>query len=305
MGVDAGLLSSLSAGPRISASDQCLLQIDISLTEEGETRWKEVAQCLFQHCGLIYHTALAAQKEHSNNSDRIEDKEKEAPSPNLNYLHKMWNEIITLENMQFHQTSPGSAYNLAPNLAASILMNGTEDCMSAGYMLNESEETLPLDDLVTFASLMNPSNCIVERCSQLAWDEAKTIDYGNNPMFGFKKEKWYDVEYCLSTIDEKDVSMWSNSVHESYVNGGTNDIFSGNESKFGHLHLPKENLFIPKNLYLCSDLPIEAHTPRIEKELDPPNLIIEDNRFGMYPHFIFQLVSILFENDSNLFYFQL
>ena len=40
------------------------------------------------------------------------------------------------------------------------------------------------------------------------------------------------------------------------------------------LHLPKPNRYIPRSLELCEDLPDEAKVQRIEKPIEPPNLLI-------------------------------
>ena len=303
---DAGLLTSLSTGTRISAPDQCVFQIDINLTENGESQWKDVVDCVFRHCHLIYQTARLALKERTKMESLSEVQKKiigemnDVVTPNMCKLQVAWNEIISLSNMQFNQTSPGSAYNLAPGLANSVLMYGTEKCMSTGYMLDENMKTLPLDELMEFVSLLIPRNCIVERCSQMAWDEAKSKEFQKDTFFGFKKEKWYGVEYCLSDIDEIDVSVWTSTKENNDkdgMNSNESDKAVVDDSKFGQLFLPKENQFIPRNLDLCPDLPLEAHSPRIEKEIDPPNLIVDDNKFGKFydmKHWIiFKLISLI------------
>jgi len=273
---DAGLLTSLSSGPRISASDQCLFQLSVTLTEEGEKKWKEVVSCLFSHCRLIHEACVKAQSEANENQPEISSSDS-GICGNYEMLTKYWKEIITLNHLHFNQTSPGSAYGLAPNLSTSVLMNGTQKAMSADSMLQESNESLPLEELVTCSTLLNPDNCFLERCSPKAWEEQKSMGDGRNTenveeekassLFGFKNEQWYDIEYHISEIDNSDVNQWKNVCPFSKL-----------------LHLPKENSYIPNNLELCPDLPEEARSPQIDKIIDPPNLVIEDGSFGMCMH---------------------
>ena len=48
-----GWITSLSSGPRISAPDQNLFQVTISLTEEGEKHWKDVVKWIFAYAKML------------------------------------------------------------------------------------------------------------------------------------------------------------------------------------------------------------------------------------------------------------
>lgn len=247
---NAGLLSKLSAGSRVSAPDFTLFQVDVGLTEEGEERWKEVVDVLLQHCRLI-HAATKETLESGNKGD----------------LHRIWSESATLHAMFFDQTSPGWVYDLAPNLSRNIVADGTAKCLSAGSMLDETADTLPLEALVDFASRLTASNCFLERCSQAAWDEMEEQEKHNAPGVERKVEQWYGVEYFLSQVAQEDIDRWQGTP-------GTAPFLDGKDL----LQLPRPNRYIPRSLELCPDLPAEARAgPRIEKELEPPNLLVEDS----------------------------
>ena len=239
----------MSAGSRIAGPDQTLFQLDMALTEQGEERWEQVVDLIMAHCRLIQETA--AQNEQD--------------------LRRIWGELATLGALHFDQTSPGAAYDFAPNLVQSIIKNGAEACLSAGRMLDETPETFPLERFVEFSSLLVPSNCIVERCSKAAWEEAEKVgDAEEKAGFGKQTEKWYGIDYYLTSIDPDVVKGWDGAPTKSYeaIDHGT-------------LHLPGPNLFIPRTLELCDELPPEAKLgPRIEKEIDPPNLIVNEAGFG-------------------------
>jgi secreted Zn-dependent insulinase-like peptidase len=49
------------------------------------------------------------------------------------------------------------------------------------------------------------------------------------------------------------------------------------------LQLPRPNRYIPRTLELCPSLPEEARRPRIDKEIDPPNLLV-DEPIGRFWH---------------------
>lgn len=161
--------------------------------------------------------------------------------------------------MRFHQTSPGAVYSFAPAMAKSISKYGTETALSAGSLLNENGDTLPLEEVLQYVRLITPQNCFIERCSNGAWKETETLYDGmqvNDKVFGKKTEKWYGVEYYISPVEKEDVKLWEAGADETT------------------LHLPVPNRYIPRSLELCEDLPEEAKSPRIEKKIDPPKLII-------------------------------
>lgn len=242
-----GLISSLSAGSRIYGPDQTLFQLSVGLTEIGETRWKEVISVLFKHCQVIHKAAVDTKNEPAARTD----------------LTRIWAEMVTLSKMQFDQTSPGDVYDLAPSLAQAIVRFGTGACRSAGWMLEEGPETCPIDSVVDFTARLNPRNCIVERCSQKAWEETELLtsephDHG----FGRLQERWYGIDYHLAPLEEMIFLKWEND-----------DTLDS-----GSLYLPKPNRYIPRSLDLCPELPAEAKTgPRIEKEINPPQLLMSSS----------------------------
>jgi insulysin len=247
-----GLLSSLSSGPRHSGPDFTLFQVSIGLTEKGEEEWKLVADVIFQHCRLIHKACLD-----TSSSD----------------LSRIWGESATLHSMFFDQTSPGGVYDLAPSLSQRILQEGTEHCFSSGSMLNESAETFALERVTDFVSRMVPSNCFVERCSKSAWEEMEAVEKLNNSSTTRAIEKWYGIDYFIRPIDLDNVRRWEgHSVHGHFYD-------ASNE-----LSLPQPNRFIPRSLELCPDLPEEAMHPRIEKEIEPPQLLIDDIEIGRLWH---------------------
>lgn len=254
-----GLITSLSAGSRVSGPDQTLFQLDVALTEQGEEQWETVVDLLFAHCRLIHDTASNAQK----NPGGVHDQD----------LRRMWGELATISAMHFDFASPGAAYDFAPSLVQKIVKNGTEKCLAAGRMLGETPETFPLERFVDFTSRLVADNCIIERCSQAAWEEAEKANFDkkeDKPGFGKQTEQWYGIDYFLNSIDPEVVKGWQGAPTDSY---DTIDHSS--------LQLPGPNLFIPRTLELCDELPEEAKLgPRIEKEIDPPNLLVDENGFG-------------------------
>lgn len=257
-----GLLSSLVAGPRSSGPDFTLFHVEMNLTEEGEERWQEVADIVYAHCRLIHQAAAKAQKG--------DDSE----------LRTMWGEVTALRRIFFDQNSPGGVYDFAPNLVGSILVNGPDKCLSNGSMLNENGSTLPLDQIADFAARLVPSNCIMERCSHKAWEEmeernAKSSSDGEDAALQKQTEPWYSIDYYTSQLDKKQIQHWE---------GSDTNVDGYGRINRDELHLPKPNLYIPRSLELCPELSDEAKLgPRIEKEIDPPQLIL-DNPIGRLWH---------------------
>lgn len=250
----AGLISSLSTGTGASGPDFTLFEIDIGLTSEGEERWKEVADVIFQHCRLIQKSAEEAQRGKSRE------------------LYRIWGESVALRQIFFHQASPGQVYSFAPDLSRRVVTHGTEKCVSAGSMLDETEETLPLDRVVDFASRLVVSNCFIERCSDGAWAEMEELEKQGNPKVSRRTEPWYGVDFFLSEIDAENTLRWD---------GQKPSLLDASK----HLSLPSPNRYIPRSLELCNDLPEEARLgPRIEKEIDPPKLIVENPAVGRLWH---------------------
>jgi insulysin len=243
-----GMLSSLSAGCRTKAPDFALFQVDMGLTEKGEKHWREVVDLVFGYCRLVNEEA------------------RKAANGEPNELKRIWGETSQLDKMFFHQTSPRGVYSYVPNLVERVINYGTEDCVRAGSMLNENEKSFPLQKVIETAQLLEPKNCIIERCSEVAWEEMEQTDFSKEPSFGKKAEPWYDVDYYLSPIDSDAVDSWEGS------GAGLGSTMSATE-----LSLPRPNRFIPRTLELCPELSEEAKLgPRIEKPIDPPSLLIND-----------------------------
>jgi len=247
-----GLITSLSAGNRFGEPTFSLFQVDISLTEKGEKRWKDVVDVILQYCRFLHLEGLAAKNGKSSELSRI------------------WEEKIALNRIFFDETSPGSVYGLCPSLAQSIMSHGTAASMSAGYMLQEDASTFPLSDFEKFTSSLVLSNCIIERSSEAAWAE---MEESSDPSKQLKTEQWYEVEYFLSDFEKKDLDCWSGADGSApYLDASS-------------LTLPEPNRYIPRSLELCADLPEDAKVgPRIDKEIDPPNLLVNDPILGRLWH---------------------
>lgn len=231
-----GLLSRLTAGPRTKAPDFTLFQVDMELTLKGENNWKQVVDVVFTYIRML---------------------QEQSPDD----LARIWGEMSSLDKLFFDQTSPGSVYNYAPNLADRIVSYGTRKALSAGSMLEESEESFPWQQVKETLHMFHPGNCIIERCSEKAWEEAIKDDTGKE-----EKEPWYGVDYHVSRIDPFLVSCWEgNQPMESFI-------------QKSELSLPRPNRYIPRNLDLCPELPDDAtHGPRLDKLINPPTLLIEDD----------------------------
>jgi insulysin len=270
-----GWISSLSAGSRVAAPDFTLFQIDLSLTVAGEQHWKDVANVVFQHCQLINRIVNETRSKQNTGGSIKTDMD------NNNDLIRIWDEKARLGSMFFHQTSPGDVYSFVPSLCNSIVLYGTKNCLAAGSMINEKTTTFPHDLLAQYSSLLNPSNCMIERCSDTAWSEMED-QYNNSSMkIGVvekKKEPWYGIDYFLSQLDVSDVQTWSDVSLSSKC---TTPFYDAREQ----LELPQPNNYIPQSLELCSELPEEAKLgPRIHKAMDPPDLIVDDEKIGRLWH---------------------
>ncbi|MGK3735053.1 MAG: insulysin [Bacillariaceae sp.] len=260
-----GLLSSLSAGPRTSGPDFTIFQVDMGLTEKGEKHWEDVVHTIFAYCRLL--KGKATGKLDDSDSGGVDD------------LKRIWKEMSELDQIFFDQSSPGGAYGYVPNLADRVVSLGTETCLSAGSMLNENEDTFPLDDFTKIVKLLTPENCIIERSSEGAYEAMQQQQKGDGfeEGFGLKKEKWYGVEYFLSSIEDKHVSTWKG------VEVGTSLPTDSNSMDTKELSLPSPNRYIPRTLELCPDLPEDAMKgQRIEKSIEPPSLLVNEERWKLF-----------------------
>lgn len=262
---DAELIDTLSAGPRLADADQSLMQISISLTEKGEDNWEDVVNVIFKYCQLLHELAQSA---------------KDGDQDQLETFRRIWDEICTLRELSFHQSSPSQAYSFSRALANNVRKIGTEHCISRGSLLNESKESLPLDSFLEFMKQIKPSKCIIEHCSKSAWKKIEETDKSNTDpssqndnMFGFQDEKWYGVNYHLTPVIKDTVDSWDRNVSSE------EGCITVNKFK---LYLPQVNNHISRDLSLCSDLPEDAKA-QICKEMEPPNLLVQ-NGFGRLWH---------------------
>ncbi len=266
-----GLLSSLSAGARVKAPDFTLFQIDMGLTKEGEERWEEVVSIIFAYCRMLQRKC----REESDCSSI------DVSSNHGTSFKRIWKEMSELDKIFFNETSPGGAYAYAPNICSRVIAYGTKECLSAGSMLSENEDTFPMNDFVDFVDLFIPENCIVERCSEGAYEEMEekkgTAEFSNG--FGLKTEKWYGVEYFLTPIDDKIARAWNGIGNLSGLTN--NDVESINPTD---LNLPLPNRYIPRTLELCPEIPKDAREAgqKIEKPIDPPSLLIDEENWKLY-----------------------
>jgi insulysin len=230
-----------------------LFKIEVTLTPDGEECWADVTQVIFDYATMVRRAAEESLKSNEGNGD--------------NELRRIYDEVASLSKMRFHQTSPGAVYSFASSVAKSISVNGTETCLSAGSMLNEDGETLPLNEMLDFVKQIQPRNCFIERCSHKAWEDVvasyseKSCDVEKEDAFKFGRqtEQWYGVDYYVSPVDEQITARWESS----NISGAV-------------LHLPKPNRYIPRHLGLSEDLPEEAKVQRIDKPIDPPDLMINN-----------------------------
>ena len=146
-----------------------------------------------------------------------------------------------------------------------ITKYGTTKCLSIGSMLEETPDTLPAESLAGYCKQLVPSNCFIERCSEKAWKDVE-LQYENEQTntatgdfaFGKQTEEWYGIDYYVSPVADGDKKSWEKANNIS-------------------LHLPDKNLFIPRTLELCHELPTEARSQQINKSITPPSLIINDS----------------------------
>ena len=247
---ETGWLSSLSAGNRASGPDFSLFHVEIGLTETGEERWKDVVNVVFQHCRLVADaaTTAAAQQQSSSSS-----------SSSCTEMERLWGENAKLNAMFFDQASPKSVYSVAPALSQQIVVYGTEMAIAQGSMLQESETTAPLAEIAEFAQRLVPSNCMIERCSEAAWNELVESERGT-----VQTEPWYGIDYIVSDVDPADQARWEGKATATTT------------LPQASLALPQPNRYIPRTMELCSELPPEArHGARIDREIVPPQLVLE------------------------------
>lgn len=106
---DSGWISSLSSGTRVGGPDQNLFQIDMSLTEEGESHWTEVTEVIFAY-GKMLSKAVELSLQSTADPDSCSE----------DTLRRIWDEVAQIDRMHFHQTSPGAVYRYIVNMITSF-----------------------------------------------------------------------------------------------------------------------------------------------------------------------------------------
>ena len=243
-----GLLSSLSAGPRTTAPDFMIFQVNMGLTEKGEKQWMEVVDTVFAYCRMLERTATT-------------------DSSGIDELQRIWRENIKLDEIFFNQTSPTGCYSYVPNICNQVVQFGTQTCLRAGRTLNSNKNTIPLDEIIEIIKLLRPTNCIIERCSE---DATEMVQQQQHERL---EEKWYGVQYFLSPIEDKYIASWTG------LEKGAS-LFPAHHNS--DLSVPLPNRYIPRTLALCSELSEEAKCSRIEKPIDPPILLVNEERWKLY-----------------------
>ena len=284
-----GWISTLTCGLRFSEPDFALLQLSMGLTLTGEDHCPEIIQVVFDYCHKLHIMAQTAweEQQQQQQQQRGTNHHPDSSSSSYHVLARIWQEMAQINSIHFHQTSPGSVYELAPTLSRRILTHGTRKALSGGSLLDETYETVPLQDLVDFTSRLVPSNCFVERCSKAAWEQAKAHyeeqttnaaaknDNGSTDMImttNKRNEPWYGVDYFVSSIDKDIVAQWA---------GEAPPLVDVRDQ----LSLPSFNRYIPRSLDLSKDLSEEAKQgPRIDKDIDPPTLVINNPKVGRLWH---------------------
>ena len=274
-----GLLTSLSAGPRLSAPDFSIFQVSIQLTPSGEKKWSYVVKIVLEYLQVLV-TSL----------DAAVDGSAEA----LQEWRRVWNEKVQLANLHFeYRLTPGSVYTYTSSLAHAVFHYGTLDCLKAGAMLGQKEdgseddlsrgEGLPLERMHECVhKLLRPENMVIERCSHSAWEEAEQIEAARQaetespplPLMEKRQEQWYGVDFFLGTLSPDDEHLASLL--------DTKEL-AGLKPADSSLKLPRPNRYIPRTLKLCPDLPESIRnerTPRIDNEMAPPSLLLDDDRRG-------------------------
>ena len=260
-----GWISSLSAGSRVSAPDFTLFQIELTLTIPGEQHWKDVVRVLFLHCQLI--TEEAGRMKSSLEEESHHD------------LSRIWDEKSKISAMFFQEASPGDVYSFAPSLCNSVVLYGTKACLAAGSMLHENVSTFPHETFLRFAKLLVQSNCVVERCSETAWEEMEDqyMSTAKNNDIVKKTEPWYSIDYFVSHVGDLAAQHWTGGMKSPEC---ISLLYVQNQ-----LSLPRPNEYIPRSLDLHAELPEEAKVgPRIDREIVPPNLIVDDKQIGRLWH---------------------
>jgi insulysin len=273
-----GLVSALSAGPRMTGPDFSIFQVSIQLTEAGEERWSYVARTVLQYLQVLVHSLDAAVG---------------GSSTELHNWRRIWTEKVQLSTMHFeYQSSPGSVYDYSSSLCHAVKQYGTPNCLSAGSMLDQKEDTngegLPLQRMQDCVHrLLRPENLLVERSSTAAWEEMEELeatlqkeasDSTLTQTLERRKERWYGVEFFISTVDPKDEELDELLGLEELGSLASTDA---------PLDLPRPNTYIPQSFELCADLPDEIRAksmPRIDREISPPKLLLNDAERGRLWH---------------------
>ena len=224
---EKGWINSIGGFTRTSFEDFSVFEIAASLTPSGLEHWEDVVRCVFSHLRMVQE---ADEKE----------------------LHRIWDEIRTMNSLEFQYSDKYSPYDLAPEIVENMLTFRMEHVFSAGQILDE----LNYDLLRQFLKrLINPKNALVTLRSPTFEDipndqPSLSVDIDRKNV-AVKLEKWYEVPYAETSLTNRQIQMW----------GGPLDAITA---------FPPTNPFVPYELET-------KHSILIQKKLrsNPPILVHE------------------------------
>ena len=167
-----------SAGIRTSFKDFTLFEATVSLTEDGIKHWKQVMALLYQNINAV---KAASDDE----------------------LRRAWTEMRTINALDFQYREKNTAYELAPQLAASMLEYKPEHILSAGWLLDEEVD---LPTVRAFADKLSLDNSLVFlRCKTYA---DSPVSLGNDDEHYLDQQAFVEYEAHLheasSSVDPPD-----------------------------------------------------------------------------------------------------
>ena len=169
-----GWASSVSAGVGSSQEDFCLFDVTISLTEQGQASWQDIASLVFHYLQLI---AQAPPEE----------------------LAAMWDEYRAISSTNFRFQQKSSEYSHATDLARRLQLYEEKHVLSAGYLYEELDfaEAVPL----FLGRLVKEENALVFLTCKENQKDAELMN---------QKEKWYGVDFGLELVPAQQVrQQWT------------------------------------------------------------------------------------------------
>jgi insulysin len=204
-----GWVTSINGGTRTSFDDFSLFEISASLTTSGLEHWEEIVTAIFSHLQVIQE---ASESE----------------------LALVWEEIKLMSALGFMYEEKSSAYDMAPELAESMLTFEMQHILSAGSLL----EDFPYSTFQQFLSrLVSPYNAIVMlRSPTFDWipNDGGPLDSTIQSTSGESAnnlERWYGVPYSETAMTTSQLKAWTPGPSATPVT-----------------HLPGANPFIPYEL---------------------------------------------------------